>query len=196
MNLYYQGAKWIYVSQDMVCWSSFVHSPVTSSILAPNILLNALFSNTLSLHSSLNGIDQVSHPHKTTGKCPGPPLGTPLALQSARNFSPDIGRTTYVLKSTGWAYIFSLITNIYYKKTKWNTNIFFLPLLKLFSKILCHVFIATFGFGMQHFPTGELGEMVRHPGHHNHRISLPLTSFYGGMCFRHQFQILQIWRQE
>ena len=28
-----------------------------------------------------------------------------------------------------------------YKKTTWNTNIFFLPLLKLVSKILCHVFI-------------------------------------------------------
>ena len=40
---------------------------------------------------------------------------------------------------------------------------------------------------------------VRHPGHHDHRISLPsMTSFYGGMlrtnCFRHQFQILQIWK--
>ena len=180
MNLYYQGAKLIYVSQDMVCWSSFVHSPVTSSILAPNILLNALFSNTLSLHSSLNGIDQVSHPHKTTGKCRGPPLGTPLALQSARNFSPDIGRTTYVLKSTGWAYIFSLITNIYYKKTKWNTNIFFLPLFKLVSKILCHVFIVTFltfGFWLQHFQTGGLRETVRHPGHHDHRISTPWLLF-------------------
>ena len=51
-------------------------------------------------------------------------------------------------------------------------------------------------FGMQHFQTGGLGEMVRHPGHHDRRISTPLTSFYGGMlrtkCFRHQFQILQI----
>jgi len=34
-----------------------------------------------------------------------------------------------------------MITNIYYKKTTWNKNIFFLPLLKLVSKILCHVFI-------------------------------------------------------
>ena len=30
---------------------------------------------------------------------------------------------------------FSLITNIYYKKTTWNINILFLPLLKLFSTI-------------------------------------------------------------
>ena len=47
---------------------SFLHSPVTSSLLGPNILLNTQFSNTLSLRSSLNVSDQVSHPYKTTGK--------------------------------------------------------------------------------------------------------------------------------
>ena len=47
---------------------NFLHPPVTSSLLAPNILLNTLFSNTLSLRSSLNVSDQVSHPYKTTGK--------------------------------------------------------------------------------------------------------------------------------
>ena len=47
---------------------SFLHSPVTSSILGPNIFLNTRFSNTLSLRVSLNVIDQVSHPYKTTGK--------------------------------------------------------------------------------------------------------------------------------
>ena len=35
-------------------------------------------------------------------------------------------------------------------------------------------------------------------GHHDHRISSPLTYFYGGMlrtkCLGHQFQILQIWK--
>ena len=36
---------------------SFFHSPVTSSLLDPNILLNTLFSNTLSLRSSLNVSD-------------------------------------------------------------------------------------------------------------------------------------------
>jgi hypothetical protein len=34
----------------------------------PNILLGILFSNTLSLRSSLNVSDQVSHPYKTKGK--------------------------------------------------------------------------------------------------------------------------------
>jgi hypothetical protein len=38
------------------------------SLFGPNILLNTLFSNTLSLRFSLNVIDQVSHPYKTTGK--------------------------------------------------------------------------------------------------------------------------------
>jgi hypothetical protein len=33
--------------------------------LGPNILLITLFSNTLSLRSSLNVSDQVSHPYKT-----------------------------------------------------------------------------------------------------------------------------------
>jgi len=47
---------------------SFLHSPITSSLLGPNILLNTLFSNTLSLCSSLNVKDQVSHPYKTRGK--------------------------------------------------------------------------------------------------------------------------------
>jgi len=43
---------------------SFLHSPVTSSLLAPNILLNTLFSNTISLRSLLNVSDQVPHPYK------------------------------------------------------------------------------------------------------------------------------------
>ena len=47
---------------------SFLHSPVTSSLLGPNILLNTLFSNTPSLRSTFNASDQVSHPYKTTGK--------------------------------------------------------------------------------------------------------------------------------
>ena len=46
---------------------SFLHSPVTSSLLGPSIL-NTLFSNTVNLHSSLSMSDQVSHPYKTTGK--------------------------------------------------------------------------------------------------------------------------------
>ena len=45
---------------------NFLHFPVTSSLLGPNTLLNTLFSNTLSLRSSLNVSDQVSHPYRTT----------------------------------------------------------------------------------------------------------------------------------
>ena len=46
---------------------NFLHSPVTSSLLAPNTLLSTLFSNTLNLRSSLSVSDQVSHPYRTTG---------------------------------------------------------------------------------------------------------------------------------
>jgi hypothetical protein len=48
----------------------------------------------------------------------------------------------------------------------------FLPLLKLVSKILCHVFIVMLQLHIllvQHFQTGGLGEMVRHPVHHDRR---------------------------
>ena len=47
---------------------SFLHSPVSLSLLGPNILLSTPLSNILSLHSSLNVRDQVSNPHTTTGK--------------------------------------------------------------------------------------------------------------------------------
>ena len=47
---------------------NLLHSPVTSSLLGPNILLNTMFSNTLSFLSSRNVNDQVSHPYQTTGK--------------------------------------------------------------------------------------------------------------------------------
>ena len=46
---------------------STIH-PVTSLLLGPNILLNTMFSNTLSFFSSRSVNDQVSHPYKTTGK--------------------------------------------------------------------------------------------------------------------------------
>ena len=46
---------------------SLLHSLVNSSLLGPNILLNTMFSNTLSFLSSRNVSDQASHPYKTTG---------------------------------------------------------------------------------------------------------------------------------
>ena len=47
---------------------NLLHSPVTSSLLGPNILLSTMFSNTLSFLSSRNVSDQVSRPYKTIGK--------------------------------------------------------------------------------------------------------------------------------
>ena len=55
----------VFIVSSSLC--SFLHSPVTLSIWAPYIL-NTLFSNTLSLCSSLNVSNQVSHPYKTIGK--------------------------------------------------------------------------------------------------------------------------------
>ena len=46
---------------------NYLHSPVTSSLLGSNTLLSILFSNTLSLRSSLSVSGQVSHPCRTTG---------------------------------------------------------------------------------------------------------------------------------
>jgi len=46
---------------------NLLHSPVTSSHLGPNILLNTKFSNTLNFLSSRNVNDQVSDLCKTTG---------------------------------------------------------------------------------------------------------------------------------
>ena len=59
------GEEYISLSLSLC---SFLHSHVTSSLLGPNILLNTPFSNTLSLPSSLNVSDQVSHPYRTTGR--------------------------------------------------------------------------------------------------------------------------------
>jgi hypothetical protein len=63
---------------------SFLHSPVTSSLLGPSIL-NTLFANTLSLCSSLIVSDQVSHPYKTIGKITHVPLSL---LRSYQSISP------------------------------------------------------------------------------------------------------------
>ena len=46
---------------------TLLHYSVTSSLLGPNILPSSLFSDTLSLRSSLNVSGQVSHPYQTAG---------------------------------------------------------------------------------------------------------------------------------
>jgi hypothetical protein len=59
------GDQYISLSSSLC---SFLHSPVQSSLLGPNILLSNLFSNTVSLRSLLHVSDQVSHPYRTTDK--------------------------------------------------------------------------------------------------------------------------------
>ena len=62
----------IILGEEYRSWSyslcSLLHSPVTWSLVGPNIVLSIPFSNILSLCPSLNLKDHVSHPHKTTGK--------------------------------------------------------------------------------------------------------------------------------
>jgi hypothetical protein len=57
------------ISDECKLWSSplcnFLHCPVTSSPLGPNILLSTLFSNILSLCSSLNVTDRVTGCYST-----------------------------------------------------------------------------------------------------------------------------------
>jgi hypothetical protein len=47
---------------------SFLHYPIALSLIGPNTLLSTLFSNTLSLCSSLDVSNHVSCPYKTTGR--------------------------------------------------------------------------------------------------------------------------------
>ena len=59
---------WIMFGEEYRSFSTslrnLLHSPVTSSLSGPNILLNTLFSNTLRLTSSPHANDQVSHRYK------------------------------------------------------------------------------------------------------------------------------------
>jgi hypothetical protein len=62
----------IILGEEYKSWSStlcsFLHPPVTSFFFGPNILFSTLFTNTLSLHSSRNIRDHVSHPYRAIGK--------------------------------------------------------------------------------------------------------------------------------
>jgi hypothetical protein len=54
-----------YISWNFSLWS-FLHSPVISSLLGPNILLNNLFSNILSLRSSMSVTKFHTHTKQQT----------------------------------------------------------------------------------------------------------------------------------
>jgi hypothetical protein len=62
----------LWLGEQYKLWSSslcsFLQPPITSFPFGLNILISTLFSNNLSLCSSLNVRDQVSQPYRTTGK--------------------------------------------------------------------------------------------------------------------------------
>ena len=92
-----------------------------------------------------------------------------------------IFRVIYILIQ-GEHKVFPWLKTFITRKLRGIKTYIFLLLFKLVSKVLCHVLIVTFGFWMQHFQIGGLGEMVRHPGHHDRRISPPSLLFMG-VCY-------------
>jgi len=65
---WFDRQKMMSTNHKAPCYVVFSTPLVSSSLLGPNILLSTLFSYNLSLRSSLNVSDQVSHPYKTTTK--------------------------------------------------------------------------------------------------------------------------------
>ena len=64
---------------------NLLHSPVTSSLLGPNVLLSTMFSNTLSFLSYRNVSDEVPHPHKTSLSCLKQPTFLPYHVPHEAN---------------------------------------------------------------------------------------------------------------
>ena len=79
---------------------SYLHSPVTSSLLDQSILLSTLFSNSRSVHSSNNVSDQVSHPYKTTAKllfCISQSLNCCIANWKTKDSEPNDSKHSLTL---------------------------------------------------------------------------------------------------
>jgi hypothetical protein len=84
-------------------WSSllsrFFQPPITSSFVVPNIFLNTLFLDTLSLCSSFSVRDQVLHPYKRKGKI----IQRSLRNNVTNNLIPNIFLTSvYMAQGSRW----------------------------------------------------------------------------------------------
>jgi hypothetical protein len=67
-NIDYPNNIWWRVKFMKLLIMQFLQSPITSSLLGPNILQSTMFPKTLNLCSPLYMRDQVSHPYNTAGK--------------------------------------------------------------------------------------------------------------------------------
>ena len=121
---------------------NLLHSPVTSSLLDTNILLNTMFSNTLSFLSSRNVSDQISHPYKTTGKI----IVLIRTCQASRNINfffdvtfsqynaPHSPGTAYFLPCRSMHILFLCITVL-----KCESRMYFYPLVSPVRHIQSHM---------------------------------------------------------
>jgi hypothetical protein len=66
--LNHSNYTWRRIQVQKLLIIQFLQTPLTSHLLNTNILLSTLFSNTISLCSSLNVRDEVLHPYRNTGK--------------------------------------------------------------------------------------------------------------------------------
>ena len=74
---------------------SLLYSPSTSTHLGPNILLNTLFSSSLSLRSSLNVSDQIPHSYKPQAKLKYFALNKVSSIKIANGCEAGAGGTLF-----------------------------------------------------------------------------------------------------
>jgi hypothetical protein len=87
--------------EEYKLWSyslcNFLHSPVTSCLLCPTVLLGALFSDTLNVFSSLRVRDQF-HTHNSMERSPSREANSRLARQETHR--PLLDPNDYVRDNT------------------------------------------------------------------------------------------------
>jgi hypothetical protein len=119
MQIDYSNYTWRRVQVMKLLIMQFFQPPVTSSLFGLNILLNTLFSNTLSLCSSLNVRDQVSHICKTTDKIIILQILIFLSLDSRRTLNSSGEKINLVQKYSQ----FYTFLDIYYRTSFYLSSV-------------------------------------------------------------------------